>query len=453
MTIRGSDKRPSIRWAMMWIYSGLLRCQHICGAIQVLHAYDTQEEYQVTPWYVCICQMTPMQRVPLVTIKWQASYQVTNGMPAWQQVSHQDTTSTSPTSISSCFAALTSPAVNNGLCSMVFQSCTALVFSIDARTASLPRGQRSASYLLTAAASSADVCVFMARSWTRNSAASVIALLSPWPRSWLSLLVREEKAQWQVKQLTEGHGVGGISCQRYQAISTVPRLSRPVRQSIMPNHCALWNCQKAFFEWRPKCFPALVHVGKYILGVCQVGWLISTPGLHKHPGPLCRVLRCAIMNYERFRWRVINIDSCEYILLCQVKVPFGWKEIIYRGCSFRNAIEASRPSLVIVTLATIGDCKSSASFEPSKNSRVDEWAPSAPITRFPVSWLPSIKVIVTLVSPVSISFTRLPHCSLGETLQIRIRWATYMNINILGNHLQPLLSPQTKAPRCWKVLH
>jgi len=60
------------------------------------------------------------------------------------------------------------------------------------------------------------------------------------------------------------------------------------------------------------------------------------------------------------------------ILLCQVNVPLGWKEITYRGCSFRNSIAASRPSLAMVTLATIGDWRSLASSGPSRNARVGE---------------------------------------------------------------------------------
>jgi hypothetical protein len=49
------------------------------------------------------------------------------------------------------------PPVKRGDCIIVLQSCTALVFSNEAKTASLPLGQRSASYLATAAASSLGV--------------------------------------------------------------------------------------------------------------------------------------------------------------------------------------------------------------------------------------------------------------------------------------------------------
>ena len=186
---------------------------------------------------------------------------------------------------------------------MVAQSCTALVFSIDARTASLPRGHRSLSYLPTAAASSAGVCAFMARSWTRSSAASVMALLRPCPRSSGSLVsIAQGKASFPATgrkrkmKLTKSHGVGGISREGYQAVPTVPGLGGPVGQSVMPDHRALGDCKETFLEWRTKCFTAFVHCSKHILGTLQIGWPVRTPGLHEHPCPLCRIRRRAIVN-------------------------------------------------------------------------------------------------------------------------------------------------------------
>jgi hypothetical protein len=62
----------------------------------------------------------------------------------------------------------------------------------------------------------------------------------------------------------------------------------------------------------------------------------------------------------------------ENLLLCQVKVPFGWKDIVYRGWSARIAMDASRVSFVMVTLATIKEGSRAASLGPSRNSRVGE---------------------------------------------------------------------------------
>jgi hypothetical protein len=83
--------------------------------------------------------------------------------------------------------------------------------------------------------------------------------------------------------------------------------------------------------------------------------------------------------------------------------------MLYLGCSALSFWDASRLILQIVTLATTGDFIKAASSTPTKNSRVGEWAPSAPINRFPVAWVPSSKVTVTDPSAVSTDFSFFPY--------------------------------------------
>jgi len=65
-------------------------------------------------------------------------------------------------------------------------------------------------------------------------------------------------------------------------------------------------------------------------------------------------------------------ESHMNLLLCQVKQPLGWNEMVYRGCSFRRAKEAWWLSVVMVTLATTGEGRSADSLGPRRNSRVGE---------------------------------------------------------------------------------
>lgn len=97
------------------------------------------------------------------------------------------------------------------------------------------------------------------------------------------------------------------------------------------------------------------------------------------------------------------------LLLVQVNTPLGWKVIKYLWCNARNAKAASRLRVVMVTLATTGDLMRAASTGPSRNSRVGEWAPSAPMRRLPVSFVPSSKIAVTKFSPVSTVLRRFPY--------------------------------------------
>lgn len=99
----------------------------------------------------------------------------------------------------------------------------------------------------------------------------------------------------------------------------------------------------------------------------------------------------------------------KYILLIHVNVPFGWNVMVYLGCSALKSILACLLILVIMTLATQGESSNSASLGPSRNSRVNECAPSQPIRRFPVSLVPSVKVAVTVLVPVTMEATFLPH--------------------------------------------
>jgi len=98
-----------------------------------------------------------------------------------------------------------------------------------------------------------------------------------------------------------------------------------------------------------------------------------------------------------------------YILLIHVNVPLGWNVMVYLGCRALKSILACLLILVMITLATQGESSSSASLGPSRNSRVNEWAPSQPMRRFPISLVPSVNVAVTVSVPVTMEATFLPH--------------------------------------------
>ena len=116
-------------------------------------------------------------------------------------------------------------------------------------------------------------------------------------------------------------------------------------------------------------------------------------------------MNCGMLVKEA-RWD----EKDSYVLLDQTKVPFGWNKIMYLGCKALKSIAACRLNLVMVTLATHGEGISFASSGPRRKSRVGEWAPSEPTSKFPVSLVPSSKVTVTMLSSVvSTDFKRLPH--------------------------------------------
>jgi len=98
-----------------------------------------------------------------------------------------------------------------------------------------------------------------------------------------------------------------------------------------------------------------------------------------------------------------------YLLLIQVKTPFGWNVMIYLGCNALSFRDASQLILQMVTLATTGDGINAASSAPKRYSLTTEWAPSAPIRRFPVALVPSVKVMVTNSSPRSIDSSFFPN--------------------------------------------
>lgn len=81
----------------------------------------------------------------------------------------------------------------------------------------------------------------------------------------------------------------------------------------------------------------------------------------------------------------------------------------YLECNALSFKAASRLILQMVTLATTGEGIKAASSAPKRYSRTTEWAPSAPIRRFPVALVPSVKVIVTDSSPRSMNSSFFPN--------------------------------------------
>lgn len=58
----------------------------------------------------------------------------------------------------------------------------------------------------------------------------------------------------------------------------------------------------------------------------------------------------------------------------------------------------------------MGEGTNAAFSLPSRYSRTREWAPSAPISKFPVSLLPSSNVTVTVLPSESTVVRRFPYC-------------------------------------------
>ena len=98
----------------------------------------------------------------------------------------------------------------------------------------------------------------------------------------------------------------------------------------------------------------------------------------------------------------------------QLKYPCGWKITINRRAYSLNFCAASAGNLAIAALATRGDIWSFALSAPTRNSRTTEWAPSAPISRSPVSVLPSLKTAVAFLPSDDTSLSFFPYCSTNQ---------------------------------------
>lgn len=66
-------------------------------------------------------------------------------------------------------------------------------------------------------------------------------------------------------------------------------------------------------------------------------------------------------------------------------------------------------SWAMVTELRIGDCCKAALSEPNRKLRTLEWAPSAPISKFPTTRVPSSNIAVANVLSDSMWSRRLPY--------------------------------------------